>query len=195
MRRFLPKSFFGQTVLVLLIGLTVSHLVSMAIYSSDRMEILALSGGEETARRIASIARLVDQVPPEWRDRILETVQGPTLRVTLTGDSGLVPDASEGWRGGLIRRFLASEIPVAEDDVVVRLEGPPEPPRGQLGMMTGPLQRHMHMGWFAPAWSRIGRSGLASRFGALGTANGSTSERPFPTRRTCGRPRRCCPWS
>ena len=150
MRRLLPKSFFGQTVLVLLVGLSVSHLVSMAIYSSDRVEILALSGGEETARRIASIARLVDQVPPEWRGRILETVQGPTLRVTLTGDSGLVPDASEDWRGGLIHRFLASEIPVAEGDVIVRLEGPPEPPSVRPGMMTGSLQRHMHMGWFAP---------------------------------------------
>ncbi len=149
MRRFLPKSFFGQTVLVLLVGLSVSHLVSMAIYSSDRVDVLTLSGGEETARRIASIARLVDQVPPEWRDRILETVQSPTLRVTLTGGSGLVPDASEDWRGGLIRRFLAREIQAAEDNVVVRLEGPPEPPRGQSGMMRGPLQRHMHMGWFS----------------------------------------------
>ncbi len=110
MRRFLPKSFFGQTLLVLLVGLSGSHLVSMAIYSSDRVEILALSGGEETARRIASIARLVDQVPSEWRGRILETVQGPTLRVTLTGDRGLVPDVSGDWRGGLIRRFLASEL-------------------------------------------------------------------------------------
>ncbi|MDX9862907.1 MAG: hypothetical protein RBS99_18525, partial [Rhodospirillales bacterium] len=62
MRRLLPKSLFGQTVLVLLIGLTVSHLVSMAVYSSDRVEVLTLSGGEETARRIASIARLIDQV-------------------------------------------------------------------------------------------------------------------------------------
>jgi len=149
MRRFLPKSFFGQTVLVLLVGLSASHLVSMAIYSSDRVEILTLSGGEETARRIASIARLVDQVPSEWRGRILETVQSPTLRVTLAPDSRLVPGPSEEWRGGLIRRFLAREIPAAEADVVVRLEGPPEPPRGPSGMMTGPLQRHMHMGWFS----------------------------------------------
>ena len=51
MRRFLPKSFFGQTVLVLLVGLSASHLVSMAIYSSDRVEILTLSGGEETDRK------------------------------------------------------------------------------------------------------------------------------------------------
>jgi signal transduction histidine kinase len=150
MRRFLPKSFFGQTVLVLLIGLSVSHLVSMAIYSSDRVEILALSGGEETARRIAAITRLIDQVPPEWRSRILETVQSPTLLVALTDDGGLVPDASGDRNAGLIRRFLASESRVAEDDVVVRLEGPPEPLPARPGTMMGPLQRHMHMGWFAP---------------------------------------------
>jgi signal transduction histidine kinase len=151
MRRFLPRSFFGQTVLVLLIGLSVSHLVSMAIYSSDRVEVLTLSGGEETARRIAAIARLVDQVPTEWRDRILETVRSPTLRVALADDSGLAAAASEEWRGGLIRRFLAREIPVAEGDVVVRLEGRPEPspPSGMPTPMMGSLQRHMHMGWFS----------------------------------------------
>ncbi len=149
MRRFLPKSFFGQTVLVLLVGLSVSHLASMAIYSSDRVDALTLSGGEETARRIASIARLVDQVPPEWRGRILDAVQSPTLRVTLADETAIAPDAVEDWRGGLIRRFLAREVQAAEGDVVVRLEGPPEPPRGPSGMMTGPLQRHMHMGWFS----------------------------------------------
>lgn len=151
MRRLLPKSFFGQTVLVLLVGLTVSHLVSMAIYSSDRVEALALSGGEETARRIAAIARLVDQVPSEWRGRILEAVQSPTLRVTLAEDSALSSDSREAWRGGLIRRFLARETGVAEGDVIVRLEAPPappEPPHATPGMM-GAMQRHMHMGWFA----------------------------------------------
>ncbi|MDX9859559.1 MAG: ATP-binding protein [Rhodospirillales bacterium] len=152
MRRLLPKSLFGQTVLVLLIGLTVSHLVSMAVYSSDRVEVLTLSGGEETARRIASIARLIDQVPPEWRDRILDTVQSPTLRVALGGDGALVPQPSEDWRGGLIRRFLAREMQAAEGDVVVRLEGLAEPPvpSGMMNSMMGGQQRHMHMGWFSP---------------------------------------------
>jgi len=149
MRRLLPRSFFGQTVLVLLVGLTVSHLVSMAIYSSDRVEALALSGGEETARRIAAIARLVDQVPGEWRGRILEAVQTPTLRVTLAGDSALVAGAGADWRGDLIRRFLAHETGLAEGDVIVRLEARPDPPPGPPGMM-GAMQRHMHMGWFAP---------------------------------------------
>lgn len=155
MRRFLPKSFFGQTVLVLLVGLTVSHLVSMAIYSSDQVEVLALSGGEETARRIASVARLVDQVPAEWRGRILEAVQSPTLRVGLAAESALSPSTAEDWRGGLIRRFLTREIygPEGEGDVIVRMAGPPErpaeTPHGQPAMMRG-MQRHMHMGWFSP---------------------------------------------
>lgn len=153
MKRFLPRSLFGQTVLVLLVGLTVSHLVSMTIYSSDRVEVLALSGGEETARRIASVARLVDQVPPEWRERILDAVQSPTLRIGLAAESALPPPTAEDWRGSLISRFLQREIhgTDGEDDVIVRMEGLSEPPaelpQAPPGMM-GLMQRHMHMGWF-----------------------------------------------
>jgi signal transduction histidine kinase len=183
MRRFLPKSFFGQTVLVLLVGLSASHLVSMAIYSSDRVEILTLSGGEETARRIASIARLVDQVPSEWRGRILETVQSSTLRVTLAPDSRLVPGPSEEWRGGLIRRFLAREIPAAEADVVVRLAGPPEPSQrpSSPGAMMGTLQRHMHMGWFSTGMVEDWPVGAALRASVrLGDGQWLTFGAPIP---------------
>jgi len=173
MRRLLPKSFFGQTVLVLLIGLTASHLVSMAIYSSDRGEVLALSGGEETARRIASIARLVDQVPPEWRGRILEAVQSPTLKAGLGSESALPPAPQEGRSSSLIGRFLVREIfGTDEGEVIVRLEGPPEGsaampylPQDMMASpgMMGPMQRHMHMGWFGPRMIEDWPSGSSLR--------------------------------
>jgi signal transduction histidine kinase len=110
MRRFLPKSFFGQTVLVLLLGLTVSHVVSMGIYSSDRIELLTLTGSEESARRIASIARLVDDVPPEWRGRIIDAVQGPNLRVEISPNRTVGSGEDEDWRTALIQRFLVREV-------------------------------------------------------------------------------------
>ncbi len=149
MKRFLPKSFFGQTVLVLLVGLTVSHLLSMAIYSSDRLEILTLTGGEETARRIASIARLVDDVPPEWRGRIIDSASSPTLSVTLTPGSTVRPSDDETWNSVLIRRFLGREIGRDDPaDVIVRMGDVPPPAAMRHGMM-GTAQRHMHMGWFS----------------------------------------------
>jgi len=81
MRRFLPKSLAGQTILVLLAGLTVSHLLSIAIYSSDRAEVLMLAGDQQMAHRIAEISRLLQETPPDWRERIVRATNSPSLRV------------------------------------------------------------------------------------------------------------------
>lgn len=147
MKRFLPKSIFGQTILVLLIGLTVSHVVSMAIYSLDRVEALTLTGSEQTARRIASIARLVDEVPPEWRGRILDAVQGPALRVSLSQASAVPASGNEDWRSALIRRFLISEVQGREAaDVIVRFEETPVAIGDPASLSRMGRMMHRHMG-------------------------------------------------
>lgn len=77
MRRFLPKSLAGQTILVLLIGLIVSHFLSMLIFSGDRADALTLMGEHNMARRMVKIALLASESPVERRDRI---VAASTLR-------------------------------------------------------------------------------------------------------------------
>ena len=44
MNRLLPGSLFGQTLLVLVAGLIVSHLVGSWIYSSDRAQAVRAQG-------------------------------------------------------------------------------------------------------------------------------------------------------
>ncbi len=122
MRRLLPKSFLGQTVLVLLLGLTVSHVLSMAIYSTDRVEVLTLSGGREIAHRIAAISRLLDETPVEWRQRIIQATDAPSLRVAVTPESRLAKPEKEDWRAVLVRTFLERLLRGSGDGpVVVRL--------------------------------------------------------------------------
>jgi signal transduction histidine kinase len=120
MRRFLPKSLAGQTVLVLLAGLTVSHLLSIAIYSSDRAEVLMLAGDQQMAHRIAEISRLLQETPPDWRERIVHATNSPSLRITLTPESELVRPIDEEWRSALIRRFLARLVKAEPADVIVQ---------------------------------------------------------------------------
>ena len=127
MRRLLPKSFLGQTVLVLLVGLTVSHVLSMAIYSTDRVEVLTLSGGREIAHRIAAITRLLDETPPEWRERILHATDAPSLRIVVTPESRLVKPEAEDWRAALVRTFLERLLRGSGDgSVIVRLLDAPD---------------------------------------------------------------------
>jgi signal transduction histidine kinase len=145
MRRFLPKSFLGQTVLVLLVGLTVSHVLSMAIYSTDRIEVLTLSGGREIAHRIASITRLLDETPPEWRERILHATDAPSLRVVVTPESKLAKPENEDWRAALVRTFLERLLRGSGDGSVIvhLLDAPDNDPAADQDLPITSM--HMHM--------------------------------------------------
>ena len=67
MSRLFPKSLFGQTLLVLLAGLIVSHAVGSWIYTADREQAVRAVGGFAAAQRIANLTRLVQDTPREWR--------------------------------------------------------------------------------------------------------------------------------
>lgn len=115
MKNLLPKSIAGRTVLVLLVGLTISHVLSVAMYYSDRTDALALVGGGQIAERIASITRLIDSGSPVERTRVLKAVNSSTLRVSLASESSVKKDAPKGWRAGLIRRVLKYHLGPLED--------------------------------------------------------------------------------
>ena len=65
MSRLLPKSLFGQTLLILLAGLIVSHAVGSWIYTADREQAVRAVGGFAAAQRIANLTRLVQEAPRE----------------------------------------------------------------------------------------------------------------------------------
>lgn len=119
MRRFLPRSLAGQTIIVLLIGLTVSHILSMTIYTADRSEVLTMSGGRQIAHRVAAITRLLDETPEEWRARILQATNSPTLSVTVTPVSRLVEDEPHGFVSSFLRKHLARLIGTEDESRVV----------------------------------------------------------------------------
>jgi signal transduction histidine kinase len=82
--RFLPKSLFGQTLLILLAGLIVSNAVGSWLYTADREEAVRAIGGFAAAQRIANLTRLVRDAPPEWRGRIVSALSDPAFRVALS---------------------------------------------------------------------------------------------------------------
>jgi signal transduction histidine kinase len=60
MRRLVPGTLFGQTLLILLAGLAVTLLAGSWIYSSARQEAVRAVGGVAAGQRIANLARLGD---------------------------------------------------------------------------------------------------------------------------------------
>ncbi len=111
MSRFLPKSLFGQTLLILLVGLVISHLVGAWIYTADREHVVRAVGGFALAQRIANLTRLVEEAPPEWRDRIVTAASDPTFRITLTTSPPPAVGVNEETAASqIISDFLADQL-------------------------------------------------------------------------------------
>lgn len=109
MTRFFPKSLFGQTLLVLLVGLVASHLVGSWIYSLDRSQILRAVGGELIVQRITNLARLVDEAPEEWRARIVAAASEETFTAALSPEAPQGPMEDEDLPAAEALRQLLTE--------------------------------------------------------------------------------------
>lgn len=154
--KLLPQTLVGRTVLVLLAGLTVSHLISVGIYSGDRRTALTTVGGKQIAERIAAATQFVEGLRPPARARAVQSFWGPGFSVTWTQNS-TIAEGSDDWRARLVRSALGFYL----DDVSpgrVRLRYAPPPPAGRE---NGPeTERHRLQGRPEPPWmameSRMG---------------------------------------
>jgi signal transduction histidine kinase len=111
MTRWLPRTLFGQMVLILLAGLLVSHLVGTLIFASDRAQAVRAIGGYAATQRIANLARLVDEAPPAWRSRIVAAASSPTLQVSLSSEPPAFAATAANADSQPIQRYLAEQLP------------------------------------------------------------------------------------
>jgi signal transduction histidine kinase len=150
MTRFLPKSLFGQTLLILLVGLVVSHAIGAWIYAGAREQAVRAVGGFAAAQRVANLTRLVEEAPADWRPRIVAALSDPTFRVSLASQPpDQLPTADDG-AAKAIEDYLRQQLPDRPDRQIRaavfepsgRPFGPPfgppfdrRPPSGAMGGM------------------------------------------------------------
>lgn len=145
MKRFFPKSIAGQIIVVVLVGLTVSHIFSMAIYTADRAHLMTLSGGHQIAHQISAITRLIEKTPISWRAQILEATKSRTLDINITPDQQLSDQASVGFVNNLMRSYLANLIGIGSANrIVVQIMIVPDLPPRQIQLLNE-RQRKMHV--------------------------------------------------
>jgi signal transduction histidine kinase len=163
--RLLPRSLFSRIVLVLLSGLVVAQLLSLAIHLRDRSELLSRASGMQSAQRIVDIVKLLDSLNPAERQRIAAVLSAPPLAITLNQQPLLVQDeklennAHAALFGTMLRRFLGDEWRV---EVAVTDSMPPGPPAA-MHRFEGPGKGGAWMP-FNPAmryWSQPGLSFIA----------------------------------
>jgi signal transduction histidine kinase len=152
MTRFLPKSLFGQTVVILLLGLVVSHAIGAWIYASAREQAVRAIGGFAAAQRVANLAHLVEDAPADWRPRIVAALSDPTFHVSLSAQPPAQLPADADGAAKVIEDYVRQQLP-DRPDRQVRVAvlaptgapggapfGPPsnhQPPPGPMGGMGG----------------------------------------------------------
>jgi signal transduction histidine kinase len=118
--RLLPRSLFGRLVLVLVLGLGLAQIVSLAIHLAERGELLQQAGGRQSAQRIADAVRLLDAADAAGRRRIANVLNAPPLRVSLdaaritsqSGDAAIRASTVEAMFAATLRDLLGDDWPV-----------------------------------------------------------------------------------
>ena len=81
--RLLPASLFGRTMLVLVAGLIVAQLGSMVIHLFDRGSSVYRLASLQIAAQIAQTVRILNRLPADQRQKVVQEVTGPHLRAAL----------------------------------------------------------------------------------------------------------------
>jgi len=130
MKRLLPQTLFGQTLLVLLAGIGLALAAGAWIYSSARQEAVRAVGALAVAERIINVSRLVGEAPASWRSRLASGSSDPMFRVNLSAQKSppgapvQADDASQ---------IIADYIKQALPDHTVIVDVATNPSGSQLG--------------------------------------------------------------
>ena len=135
MTRYLPKSLFGQTLLILLVGLVISHLIGAWIYAGAREQAVRAIGGFAAAQRVANLSRLVEEAPADWRPRIVQALSDPTFRVALLAEPPPQLPADAEGAAAAVEEYVRQQLPERPDRQVraAVMEQTDRPPGGQFG--------------------------------------------------------------
>lgn len=96
MRYLLPRSLAGRTVMVLVAGLIVTHIVTVVVFSEHRADSLTRAEEQHMAQHIASVADIVLNVPNQWRDRIVRSSDNHAFRVYMTSSERGLDERKRG---------------------------------------------------------------------------------------------------
>ena len=121
--RLLPKSLFGRLTLVLLVGLTITVLLSAGVQMWDRGRIIYEAIHNDVIERTVGIVQLLDAVPPKERERLLPLLSSTRTRIELASrpqETAASDSSSAGAR--LVYRQLRARLGPASD-LGVALEG------------------------------------------------------------------------
>jgi signal transduction histidine kinase len=110
MTRLHPDSIVGWTIVVLVAALAITQVATISIISGMRSDTLEVVEHFHSAERIAGIVRIIDAVPPEQRNRLLEKVAGDTLAVSWDTTPAVTRTNPESWSESLFDDVIGAAL-------------------------------------------------------------------------------------
>jgi len=119
MRRRFPKSLSGQALAVLILGLAVSHVIGIALYSIERREAVISAEAVDLADRVIGVVNLLQLLPDQWRSDIVEGSDGRKFHVALGASADAVRSDTGGTLVRSIHDYLRSQLPDWSPDRII----------------------------------------------------------------------------
>lgn len=123
-----------QAIAILIVGLVISHLAGLYIYTLDRRDAVATTEILDTAERASGVITLIRRLPEDWRGDVLSASDSRSFRVWRTDETVLqsVAETEDDERLLEYLRTLLPRLADREMRVAVRESSPPgaaPPPR------------------------------------------------------------------
>ena len=133
MKRLFPDTLVARTLLALVIGLALSHAISIALYLSDRSTALVSVNGEHVGDRIAVVDKMVREAPVSERAHLLELADSPLMHISSTPQSAVAGSGGNDEATRLFREALIRHLSPAQDRQVRLLHMGMVAPEGMHG--------------------------------------------------------------
>lgn len=148
-------SLRGQTILAMIFGLLVSHAIAIAIYSSDRGDVITLEQDESMVEGIAARVLVMSEIDPGMRKRVAAASSTADFMVTVTDEPAFQKRVSGHALTAAMEGYLRSQLPLyREDRIILELDDDDAADEE------------------AETWSWSSRDTFEQLFGGVGTTDG-----------------------
>ena len=122
LKRLIPDTLAGRTIVILLFGLGLFHLWSIWIYQLGIEDLLGTTREEQLAERLVSVRRVIAALPKSEREHTAHALSTATIKIHWSTRSLVNPMGAESGRIALVRQRLRELVPdIADADDRVRL--------------------------------------------------------------------------
>lgn len=118
LKRLIPDTLAGRTIVILLFGLGLFHLWSLWIYQLGIEDLLGTTREQQLAEHLVAVKRVVAALPDTEREQTAHALSTATIEIHWSPHSLVHPTAAERQKSTLVRRHLRELVPELGDNQI-----------------------------------------------------------------------------